>query len=455
MKPKISPVASQQSNLFHIELVEMIDMRHPLVNLAQTINWEIFEDVLDCHFSKTDGAPAKPVRLMVGLHYLKHAYNLSDEATVARWVENPYWQHFCGEKYFVYEQPIHPSLMTRWRKMVGDSALEKMLEETVSAALRMKVVKPSSLSNVNVDTTVQEKAVAYPTDVKLYHAMREKLVKLANTNGVKLRQSYSRVSKKAAAQSGRYFHARQAKRARREVKRVKTYLGRVYRDISRKIAGDAFLEEVFSEALSMAARLLEQKKEDKNKLYSIHAPEVECISKGKAHKKYEFGNKASFATTSREGLAVGAMGVHDNPYDGHTLSPQLEQVKRLCGEHSKYLERVFVDRGYRGHGYEGELEVHICTPNTKRLPRRLRRLHKRRSAIEPMIGHMKNDGRLGRNYLLGKEGDRVNVILCACGHNLRLLLRYFLSLFEWWVSFLAWIAGFVRRVRSSTAPLIG
>ncbi len=455
MKPKISPVASQQSNLFHIELVEMIDMRHPLVNLAQTINWEIFEDVLDCHFSKTDGAPAKPVRLMVGLHYLKHAYNLSDEATVARWVENPYWQHFCGEKYFVYEQPIHPSLMTRWRKMVGDSALEKMLEETVSAALRMKVVKPSSLSNVNVDTTVQEKAVAYPTDVKLYHAMREKLVKLANTNGVKLRQRYSRVSKKAAAQSGRYFHARQAKRARREVKRVKTYLGRVYRDISRKIAGDAFLEEVFSEALSMAARLLEQKKEDKNKLYSIHAPEVECISKGKAHKKYEFGNKASFATTSREGLAVGAMGVHDNPYDGHTLSPQLEQVKRLCGEHSKYLERVFVDRGYRGHGYEGELEVHICTPNTKRLPRRLRRLHKRRSAIEPMIGHMKNDGRLGRNYLLGKEGDRVNVILCACGHNLRLLLRYFLSLFEWWVSFLAWIAGFVRRVRSSTAPLIG
>ena len=453
MKPKHSPVASPQGNLFHIELVKIIDMRHPLVKLAQTINWETFEDVLDCHFSETDGAPAKPVRLMVGLHYLKHAYNLSDEATVARWVENPYWQHFCGEKHFVYEPPIHPSLMTRWRKMVGDGTLEKMLEETISTALRMKAVKASSLSNVNVDTTVQEKAVTYPTDVKLYHAMREKLVRLANRHGVELRQSYRRVSKKAVAQSGRYFHARQAKRARREVKRVKTYLGRVYRDISRKIAGDAFLEEAFSEALAMAGRLLEQKKEDKNKLYSIHAPEVECISKGKAHKKYEFGNKASFATTSREGLAVGAMGVHGNPYDGHTLSSQLEQVERLCGDHSKHLERVFVDRGYRGHGYEGELEVHICAPNTRRLPRRLRRLRNRRSAIEPVIGHMKNDGRLGRNYLLGKEGDRANVILCACGHNLRLLLRCFLSLSEWWMPFLAWIEEFVRRARGYTMAL--
>jgi IS5 family transposase len=455
MKPKSSPVSSPQGNLFHVELAEMIDMRHPLVKLAQTINWETFESVLDCHFSKTDGAPAKPVRLMAGLHYLKHTYNLSDEATVARWVENPYWQHFCGRKYFEYEPPIHPSLMTRWRKMVGDGALEKMLEETISSALRMKAVKPSSLSKVNVDTTVQEKAVTYPTDVKLYHAMREKLVKLADVHGVELRQSYRRVSKKAVAQSGRYFHARQGKRARREVKRVKTYLGRVYRDISRKISGNAVLEEAFSEALGMAGRLLRQKKDDKNKLYSIHAPEVECISKGKAHKKYEFGNKASLATTSREGLAVGAMGLHGNPYDGHTLSAQLEQVERLCGENANRLERVFVDRGYQGHGYEGELEVHICGPKSKRLPRYLRRLCNRRSAIEPAIGHMKNDGRLGRNFLLGKEGDRANVILCACGHNLRLLLRCFLSFFDCWTPFLAWLAGFVRRVRGSTMALAG
>jgi IS5 family transposase len=425
MKPRKSEIENYQSSLFQATLVAIINPRHPLVRLAERIDWERFEKELDGKFSEIIGAPAKPTRLMVGLHFLKHTFNLSDEKTVERWVENPYWQHFCGMKYFKHEAPIDPSLMSRWRQLAGESGMECLLQETIAAALRMGAIGKKSLKNVNIDTTVQEKAITYPTDAKLYHAMLRKLVKMAKKSGIPLRQSYVRVAKKALLLSGRYFHARQSKRAGREIRRLKTWLGRVIRDISRKIAGQTVLEEIFSEVLHLAVRLYNQKKNDRNKLYSIHAPEVECIAKGKAHKKYEFGNKASFASTSLEGFVVGALGLHGNPYDGHTLSPQLEQVERLCG--GRRIGRVFVDRGYRGHGYTGPVEVHICD-NRKR-SRSLRRWARRRSAIEALLGHMKNDGRLGRNYLQGKEGDRFNVVLCAAGQNLRFLLRFIVDFF--------------------------
>ncbi|MCL2000890.1 MAG: IS5 family transposase, partial [Planctomycetes bacterium] len=293
--------------------------------------------------------------------------------------------------------------------------------ESIALGFRTGTVKRTSLENVNVDTTVQEKAVSFPTDAKLYWQMLGKLVKQAGKYNVDLRQSYRRVSKTALMQANRYFHARQTKLALREVRRLKTMLGRVTRDIVRKISGKELLQEAFGELLKLSERLLNQKKDDKNKLYSLHAPEVECIAKGKAHKKYEFGNKAAFVSSSREGFIFGARGLHGNPYDGHTLADSLEQAKRLCGD--KVFGRAFVDRGYRGHKYKGPTKVYICGPGTGQgLPRSLRRWRKRRSAIEPVIGHMKNDGRLGRNYLLGKEGDRVNVVLSAVGYNLRLIL---------------------------------
>ena len=422
MKPKKSPIHNRQQALFHVRLDDLVDMAHPLVQLAGKIDWERIERELGAVFHEYKGAPGKPVRLMAGLQYLKHTYNLSDEILLQRWVENPYWQYFCGCLFFEYESPIHPTSMTKWRNLHGDK-LEILLTATIKAGMDTGTITPKSLDKLNVDTTVQEKAITYPADAKLYHRMREKLVKLAAKHHLELRQSYRRVSKTALVDCGRLFHARQAKKAKKKVSKLKTYLRRVRHDIGRKIAGKAMLTIGFEPFLAMADRLLGQKKEDKNKLYSLHAPEVECIAKGKAHKKYEFGNKASFATTSLEGFVVGAMGLHGNPFDGHTLSKQLEQTARLCGR-ERHEGDVFVDLGYRGHGYEGPARIHICGRGVKRAEadKRLRRWRRRRAAIEPMIGHMKNDGRLGRNWLKGEQGDRTNVVLSACGQNLRLIL---------------------------------
>jgi len=437
MKPKKSPHHGRQQALFHIRLDTLVDPAHPLVQLAARIDWERLEQELSKPFHEFQGAPATPVRLMAGLQYLKHTYNLSDEILLQRWVENPYWQFFCGRLFFEYELPIHPTSMTKWRNLHGDN-LEILLKATIDTGLATGTITPASLDKINVDTTVQEKAITFPTDAKLFHRMREKLVKLAARWKLKLRQSYRRVSKAALVDCGRFFHARQAKKAKRQIRKLKTYLRRVRNDIARKIAGQTTLEREFEVLLALADRLLSQKRDDKNKLYSLHAPEVECIAKGKAHKKYEFGNKASFASTSREGFVVGAMGLHGNPYDGHTLSGQLEQTARLCGLEA-FEGDAFVDLGYRGHGYGGPARIHVCGRGVKRAEadRRLKRWRQRRAAIEPVIGHMKNDGRLGRNWLRGEQGDRTNVILSACGWNLRLILarlivcaRVFLSFFR-------------------------
>jgi len=299
----------------------------------------------------------------------------------------------------------------------------------IRTGLKTKVLKKKSFRKISVDTTVQEKAITFPTDAKLYHRMREKLVDEAGKSNIELRQSYRRKSKQSLVMQGRYSHARQMKRAKKEVKKVKTYLGRVVRDIERKISGNSGLKERFSGLLQMANRLYVQKRNDSNKLYSLHAPEVECISKGKAHKKYEFGCKVGVAATSKDNFVVGVKAFHQNPYDGHTLNESVSQAERLGKFKAK---EIYVDKGYRGHDYEGDAMVHVAKRGIKRLKYSLRKWLKRRSAIEPIIGHMKNDGRLGRNYLLGEEGDRMNAIMCGAGHNMRKLLAAFLFfLFGW------------------------
>jgi transposase, IS5 family len=415
MRP--SRPSSGKSDLFRERLETIIDLGHPLVRLAGIVPWSRFDDAFG-GFYRPIGRPAKPTRLMVGLHYLKHVHDLSDEEVVARWVENPYWQFFCGFEFFQHEAPIDASTMTRWRKRIGPAGLEEMLKASVGVALDTGVAKPSSLERVSVDTTVQPKAIAHPTDSRLYWKALSILVRQAKRHGIALRQSHTRLAKTAMVRAGRHAHARQFRRMRRALKQSRTYLGRVYRDIGRKIAGNAALEARFARLLGLVERLMAQKPKDKDKLYALHAPEVVCIAKGKARTPYEFGAKVGIAVTNREGLVLAAKAFAGNPYDGHTLAATLDQAAAVSGVTA---ERIYVDKGYRGHDYAGAGRVMIAG-SRRGLTATMRRELKRRSAIEATIGHMKTDGRLDRNFLLGQAGDAINALLAAAGHNLRLVL---------------------------------
>ena len=417
MRPK-EPEGTPQDDLFRMKLVNLLDLRHALCRLAERIEWQRLAEQFGALYAEA-GRPGVPIRLMAGLHYLKHAYGVSDEQVVKSWVENPYWQYFCGEEYFCHELPIDPSQMTRFRARLGATGCEQLLQLTIAAGLATEAVQPRSFRQITVDTTVQEKAVAFPTDARLYHKARVWLVRLARQSEVELRQSYTRKGKQALFMHNRYSAARQLRRARRELRRLKVYLGRVYRDLQRQLpAQPSQVQDRFGELMRRVERLLAQQRHDRGKLYSLHAPEVECIAKGKAHKKYEFGVKVSLAVTQRDNFIVGAQSLPGNPYDGHTLKDALGQVRRLTGTQP---EHCFVDRGYRGHDV---LTTGVHIPGQKRgITNALRRALKRRNAIEPIIGHVKQDGLLGRNYLKGESGDAMNVILAAAGHNLRIILR--------------------------------
>ena len=417
MRPE-KPSRRASGDFFRERLEQIIDLDHALVQLSRLVSWKDFDEAFG-KFYKPTGRPAKATRLMVGLHYLKHTYDLSDEQVVERWVENPYWQYFCGCEFFQHRMPIDPSLMTRWRGRVGPEGVERVLKATVEVALEAGAVKASSLERVSVDTTVQPKAIAHPTDSRLYLKALEVLVRQAKRAGIKLRQSHTRLARKAALKAGRYAHAKQFRRMRRELKRLRVYLGRVYRDVCRKIAGDAALEARFARLLGLVERLLAQQPKDKNKLYSLHAPEVVCIAKGKAHKPYEFGAKVGIAVTNKEGLVLAAAAFEGNPYDGHTLQATIDQATATSGITP---ERIYADKGYRGHDHERPERVFLSGRKRGLSPTMKREL-RRRSAIEAAIGHMKTDGRLGRNFLLGHDGDRINALLAAAGHNLRLVLR--------------------------------
>lgn len=431
MKPKKS---TPQRELFGAHFSELLNHEHPLYVLAERIDWQQFDTAIDDCYAQELGRPGVNTRLMVGLMYLKHAFDESDESVVARWVENPYWQFFCGLEYLQHDPPVDASMMSKWRKRVGAERLEKLLEVTIQTALQMKAVKPKELEQVNVDTTVQEKAIAFPTDARLYQKMRIALVRHAKTLGIPLRQSYRFVGKKTLFKQHRYAHAKQMRRAAKMTRKLKTILGRVVRDIERKarrIKGQ-IVDEPLRELLVLAHRLLAQTRTSKDKLYSVHAPEVECIAKGKAHKRYEFGCKSSVATTSKSNWIVGAQALHGNPYDGHTLEGAIKQIERLTGSVPK---DAIVDKGYQGHGYAGSAAVHVVRTIPKRATRAVRRMLKRRAAVEPTIGHLKSDNRLCRNHLTGKAGDQINTLLAAAGYNLRKLLRWIvfspvLALFE-------------------------
>jgi IS5 family transposase len=361
---------------------------------------------------------------MVSLHYLKYEYNLSDEEVLEHWVENPYWQYLSGMQYFEHEKPIDSSSMTRWRKRLGESGAEQMLKQTIESAVRMKALKPVQMVQINVDTTMQTKEIRYPTDARLYDRARGKLVKEARKAGLKVKQSYEQVGRKLLMMAGRYMHSRKMKRAKAYVRKLRTNLGRVIREIERQNPVEALqgLQET-------GKQIYKQKTADKNKVYSVHEPKVECISKGKSGKKYEFGQKVSVATTSKGGWLLGALCVPGNPYDGHTLKEQMEQVKRLYSK-KQGPKMAHVDMGYQGHGYEGPVEVIVDKRRRGKIPKRIWRWMKRRAAIEPTIGHLKSEHRMERNKLRGFIGDKVNAILSAAAMNFGKLLAFLLAFFS-------------------------
>lgn len=421
MRPKKQE--DNQLRVFQSRLDQMIDMEHALVRLADRIDWASLGQKLGQVYIPDKGRPALPTRLMTGLHYLKGMYALSDERTVEGFLENPYWQYFCGMEFFEHRLPLDSSSMTRWRKRVGSKGFEDLLCETLRLAESSGQLRESDYKRVNVDTTVQEKNITHPTDAKLLCKGIELVVRHCRRSGIKLRQTYARLAPKALRESARYAHARKYRKAQGQVKKLRTFLGRVLRDVERKATN---VTGSFKELLEMATRIHKQKKEDRDKLYSYFAPEVSCIAKGKVHKKYEFGCKASIVSTSLGNWIVGAEVFQGNPFDGHTLAPSLIQMERLSG---RYPQEAYCDKGYRGAKSKEGVDCAIFIPGTKgKNSRTVRKFMKRRNAIEPIIGHMKSDHGMDRNWLKGEDGDRINVLLAACGFNMKKLLRAFLCL---------------------------
>jgi IS5 family transposase len=421
MRPK-QPATEPQEDLFRARLENLVDRRHALVRLAGLINWGRFEAAFGPLYTDGTGRPGLPTRLMAGLTLLKHMDGLSDEAVCARYLDRPYVQLFCGETHFRHVLPLDRSSMTRWRQRIGPERLELLLAESLAAAQRGGAVEDKHLRRVTIDTTVQPKAVTHPADSKLLQRGIEILARLARRHGVRLRQSYLRVAKRARREAAKLIHSGRRRQAERQVRQLRTWLGRLMRDIGRKIAGGGVAEAAFAGPLGLVARLLRQRREDRgrDKLYALHAPEVECIGKGKAQARYEFGVKVSIATTNAVApggqFVLGARTLPGNPYDGHTLAAGIAQAERITGVG---IERAYVDRGYRGHDAD---RARVFVSGQKRgVTPTIRRERRRRAAIEPVIGHMKSDGHLGRNFLLGTEGDAANLVLAAAGHNLRLL----------------------------------
>ena len=426
MRPRERRESGEQ-DLFRARLDQIIDMGHPLVRLARTIDWGFLEATFGAVYEDGAGRPPLPTRLMAGLAILKHAYDLSDEVVCELWLENPYYQYFCGEELFRHRLPFDRSSMTHWRNRMGAERLQALLQESLAAATRSGAIKPADLARAVVDTTVQPKNVTFPTDAKLVNRAREKLVTLAKKLGVELRQSYVRVGKIALVKHQRYAHARQFDRAGKALRKLKTYLGRVIRDIARKIDGEPPLETAFASLLSLARRVRDQQRGQRGpKVYSLHAPEVECIGKGKPHKPYEFGVKVSVATTLKRckggQFVTHVQALPGNPYDGHTLARVIPAIEALLGN---TIERLHTDAGYRGHNAPPEYKFKVYTAKQKRrITPQIKREMRRRSAIEPVIGHLKSEHRMDRNYLAGRHGDASNAILAAVGYNFRRLIRW-------------------------------
>jgi IS5 family transposase len=452
----------QTDDFFRARIDAMINLNDPLAVLASRLDWDGIEASLAAKFERREragekvetddlfgttqrtvgagsspaGRPRLPMRLMVSLLYLKHAFNLSDEDLVSRWSENLVWQFFSGQAYYEHRPPCDATQLGRFRRALGEEGIEQLLKSTIETAVAIKAIRPAELERVIVDSTVQSKAIAHPVDSRLLEIARHKVVSAARRAGISLKQTYAREGKELRRKAGGYAHAKQFKRLARTVKRQRTILGVVMREVQRKLdamkapqdddTGPPPGGKAMSDLgvwLERAERVRTQKRNDKNKLYALHAPEVECISKGKARTPYEFGVKVSLTVTHKQGLMVGARSFPGNPYDGHVLSAQLEQTRNLLQDLGREPKQVVVDLGYRGVDADNPGVEIIHRGKYKTLSALKKRLLKRRQAIEPLIGHTKADHRMDRCWLQGARGDALHAISCAAGYNIRWLLR--------------------------------
>ena len=399
-----------QLGLFH-GLADQLDQKHPLYQLANKINWPFFDDAFKKHYSEKMGKPAKPIRLMVSLLILKYVRNLSDENLVEQWSENIYFQYFSGEQHFQSNIPCVPTELVAFRQRIGEPGVELILQESI------RVNEPPDDTNagivVSVDTTVQEKNITYPTDDKLYKKIIKKCWIIADKESIDLRQSYTRVVKQLSNLQRFKGTKHGAKNARKANKRIKTIAGRLVRELARKLPLESLGSHLPS--LKLYQRVLSQKREDSNKIYSLHEPDVKCYSKGKEHKKFEFGSKASILIDQQTGIIMGALNFTQTLHDSKTIPDVLEQYERLNGREAK---EAFVDRGYKGISQYKATVIHAPKPN-KNITKYQRSKHSKRAAIEPVIGHLKQDYRLCRNYLKGILGDNMNIILAAAAMNFK------------------------------------
>jgi transposase, IS5 family len=412
-----------QFNFLGNTLNELLNPKHDLYLLSNEIDWSYFEKEFSVLYSKK-GRPAHSIRLMVSLLILKSMYNLSDEKLVEEhWEMNVYFQYFSGKLHQQWGQPCSASDLVYFRRRIGKNGVEKIFKQSIDIH-----GDDSQDSNVSIDSTVQEKNITYPTDSKLQKKIIDKCVKIAKEEGIVLRRSYKRTSKQLVRDTYNGTHIKRRKKVNAAKRKLKTIAGRLIRELERRLPSDSVKRmnlEIFKKVLSQTIK-------SKNKIYSLHEPEVYCIAKGKAHKKYEYGCKASVVLTQKTGIIVGAMTFQTNIYDGHTLSDVLSQTKCLTG---KSPVNAWVDRGYKGKQLVGETMINMPKPPLKRdseYQKRKKRKHfRKRAAIEPIIGHLKQDHRAVRNYLKGQTGDAINFMMAAAGFNFRKLMYKLKKAIHW------------------------
>lgn len=443
--------SNPQQSLLAPDLALMLDPNHKLVRLAKQLPWDALEAEL-AGFYATSGRPSIPIRVMAAMLLLQRMFSLSDERLVEEWTQNPYWQHFSGMERFQWKVPCVPSELVKFRQRIGPEGCEKILAWTIQAH-QARSAHPGAKHRVQtdvviVDSTVQEKNITTPRDHKLYRRVAERILAFAAAEGVRLRRTYRRTLRRLVLSLRTANFPKAKAKARKTTKRLKTIAGALRRDFGRKITEDRLPR--YQRIFGVMDRILTQGIGGPDRVYSLHEPEAYCIAKGKDHKFFEFGTKASIVIDAQSGVIVAAMNHAKNIYDGHTIGELTEQMRWMTGKDPK---TVVGDQGYKGAEIVASLKtdgIELVTPvdlkrTDKHTPagRRIRRLLRRRARVEPVIGHLKSDHRLGRNFLHGQDGDEMNLLLAAAGWNLRKLLRFL------WLWAQAAVAGALRRMCST------